>query len=134
MTLIPANSPYERIRFVSHEAGKHVLIVFRETYNPLRSPKQCAEQRQQVLARVGFGGFADSPATIQSKPAWRLDLEKLENWGLWSCRYYFAAEGLLLYRLGFGTSDKAGMFPVFDRVAQSFAILAKAAKRAWCRN
>jgi hypothetical protein len=131
---VAANSPYELIRFVPHKEGKHILIVYREPYNPLGSLKRSAERRQRILAGVGFGRFADSPATIQSKPAWTLDLEKLENWGLWCCRYYFITEGLLLYRLGFGTSDKAGMFPVFDRVAQSFTVLAKAAKSPWWTN
>ncbi len=131
---VPTNSPYELIRFVPHEEGKHILIVYRESYNPLGSLKRCADQRRRILAGVGFGGFVGRPATIRSKPAWTLDLEKLENWGLWSCRYYFTAEGLLLYRLGFGTSDKAGMLPVFDRIAQSFNILAKGPKSPWWTN
>jgi len=126
---VRSNSRYELIRFVSCEQGKHLLIVFRQGYNPLWSLTQYAEQKERVLARIGFGGFAGSPATLQSRPSWRLDLEKPEAWRVWSCRYYFIAEGLLLFRLGFGTSDKSGMFPVFERVAQSFAILSGSAWR-----
>ena len=91
-------------------------------------------ERQRALANVGFAGFSDGTATIQSKSAWRLDLEKHEHWGLWSCRYYFVAKGLLVYRLGFGTTDKTGMFPVFDRIAQSFAMLTEAPTSPWSRN
>jgi hypothetical protein len=131
---VPANSPYELIRFVPHREGKHICIVYREPYDPLGSLKRSADRRRDILAGVGFGGFIDRPATIGAKPAWTLDLEKSESWGLWSCRYYFIAQGLLLYRLGFGTSNKAGMFPVFDRIAQSFRITAKVSKSPWWTN
>ena len=120
---VPANSPYELIRFVSHEDGNHLTIIFREPFDPKRSLKQHAEQRQQILAQNGYGGFAGGEATIQSKPAWRLDFDRPGVWGIWSRRYYFVAEKALLYRVGFGTSDKAGMFRVFDRVAKSFKII-----------
>jgi hypothetical protein len=125
---VPANSPYELIRFVSRQSKNHLTIIFRETLIFLEdrdlmwSLKWHAEQRGQILARNGYKGFTGSQVTIQSRPAWRLDFEKAENWGTWNCRYYFMASGAVLYRVGFGTSDKVGMFPVFDRVAQSFTI------------
>jgi hypothetical protein len=93
-----------------------------------------AEKKQEVLAGIGFKGVASTAATIRSRPAWRLDLEKPETWRIWACRYYFIARGFVLYRLGFGTGDKAGMFPVFDSIAQNFAIATKMASSVWCRN
>ena len=125
---VPANSPYEVICFVSRKSGNFLTIIFRETLIFLEgrelmwSLKWHAEQRGQILGRNGYRGFTGAQATIQSRPAWRLDFEKAESQGIWSCRYYFIASGAFLYRVGFGTSDKAGMFPVFDRVAQSLTI------------
>ncbi len=118
----PANSPHELIRFVSHEDGNHLTIIFREPWQPTWSLERHAEQRQQILAGAGFGGFVGRAASIQSEPSWRLDFDRPYTWGIWSCRYYFIGKGNFLYRVGFGTSDKAGMFRVFDRVAQSFVI------------
>jgi hypothetical protein len=43
----------------------------------------------------------------------------------WSCREYFIVEGTLGYTLGFGTTNKAGMFELYDRMAKSFEILAE---------
>jgi hypothetical protein len=125
---VPANSPYEVIRFVSRERvrSNFLTIVFRETLVFLEgreliwSLKWHAEQRGQILARNGYTGFAGSEATIRAQPAWRLDFEKAESWGTWNCRYYFIESGGFLYRLGFGTSAKADMFPAFDEVAQTF--------------
>ena len=123
----PANSPHELIRFVS-KGGSFLTIIFRESLVFLEgrelmwSLKWHAEQRADILGRNGYRGFTGAQATIQSRPAWRLDFEKPESWGIWSCRYYFIASGAFLYRVGFGTIDKTGMFPVFDRVAQSFTI------------
>lgn len=125
---VPANSPYELIRFVPSESGNFLTILFRETLiflegRDLRwSLKWHADQRGRILGRNGYRNFSGTPATIQSRLAWRLDFEKAECWGTWSCRYYFITRGSFLYRVGFGTSDKAGMFPIFDRVAQSFTI------------
>jgi hypothetical protein len=45
--------------------------------------------------------------------------------GTWSCRHYSVAEGTLRYTLGFGTSNKVGMFELYDRMAKSFEILAE---------
>ena len=120
---VSANNPYEVIRFISHEGGQHLTIIFREPHDPARTLTQQAEKRQEILARHGYGGFVGREAIIKSKPAWRLDFDKPEIWGIWSCRYYFVAQDTLLYRVGFGTSDKASMFPVFDCVAESFEII-----------
>jgi hypothetical protein len=42
---VPTNSPYELIRFVPYEEGKHILIVYREPYNPFGSLKGDAANR-----------------------------------------------------------------------------------------
>jgi hypothetical protein len=125
---VPANSPHELIRFISGESKNFLTIVFRETlvflkgHDLMWSLKWHAEQRRQILAPHGYRQFTGSRATIQTRPAWRLDFEKPEHWGTWHCRYYFTASGGFLFRVGFGTNDKARMFPVFDQVAQSFTI------------
>ena len=45
--------------------------------------------------------------------------------GTWSCREYFLAEGTLQYTLGFGTTNKDGMFELYDRMAKSFEFSAE---------
>lgn len=129
------NSPYELMRFVSRGDGV-LAIVFREPCNALRprSLEQHAEQRQRILAPRGFRGVSAGAAEVKAGPAWRLDLEKDAVGGVWSCRYYFVEEGPWLYRLGFGTNDKKRMFPVFEKVADSFEILAPEAAHPWLRN
>ena len=52
-----------------------------------------------------------------------LEFDRPQGKGTWSCREYFLAEGTLQYTLGFGTSDKAAMFELYDRMAKSFEIL-----------
>jgi hypothetical protein len=52
-----------------------------------------------------------------------LDFDKPKGDGIWSCRHYFVTEGTLKYALGFGTTNKAGMFELYDRMAKSFEIL-----------
>ena len=37
---VPTNSPWEVVRFASHEDGFHTLIVFREPYDPKQSPEE----------------------------------------------------------------------------------------------
>lgn len=125
---VPDNSPHELIRFHSDESKNFLTIIFRETLVFVKGRdvewalKWHALRRQQLLSPHGYQSFVGTPVTIQSRPGWRLDFEKLGNWGTWHCRYYFTSRGDVLYRVGFGTSDKAGMFPVFDEVAQSFTI------------
>jgi hypothetical protein len=54
-----------------------------------------------------------------------LDFDRPQGDGTWSCREYFVVEGTLGYTLGFGTTHKAGMFELYDRMAKSFEILAE---------
>jgi len=54
-----------------------------------------------------------------------LDFDRPQGDGTWSCREYFVVEGTLSYTLGFGTTNKAGMFELYDRMAKSFEILAE---------
>ncbi len=68
---VPANSPYELIRFVSRESKNHLTIIFRETLIFLKghglmwSLKWHAEQKGQILTRHGYRGFTGSQAIIQ---------------------------------------------------------------------
>ena len=137
---VPTNSPYEVIRFASREDGTHVLIIFREPNDPKRPLLQRLEEVQKRLASKGFSNFARSETTIHSKPVLTLDFDRAhgeENLPLilegdryvqrpdllWSCRHYFLAADTLAYTLGFGTTNKAAMFDLFDRVAKTFEII-----------
>jgi len=139
---VSANSPYEVIRFASHEHGNHLLIIFREPHDPMQSLTEVAGRvEKQVLARKGFRNFATAETTIGSRPALMLDFDKpqddansplvlqgdqyvLRPGHLWSCRHYFVTEGTLRYTLGFGTTNKTGMFELYHRVASTFEIVA----------
>jgi hypothetical protein len=123
---VPTNSPYEVIRFSSHEGGTHILIVFRMPLDPQRPLKEVSEMAQVTLATSGFGNFSSAETTIGSRPARTLDFDRPKGEGTWSCRHYFVAEDTLGYTLGFGTSNRAGMFEIFDVMAKSFEILGDA--------
>jgi hypothetical protein len=122
---VSTNSPYELIRFALREEGTHLLIIFRKPHDPQQSLKGISEQVQQILAGAGFGNFATAETTIGSRAALMLDFDRPQGDGTWSCREYFVVEGTLGYTLGFGTTDKAGMFELFDHMAKSFEILAE---------
>jgi len=78
---------------------------------------------QQLLTKNDFGNFATAETIIASRPALTLDFDRPKSDGTWSCRHYFLVEGTLGYTLGFGTTNKAGMFELYDRMAKSFQIL-----------
>jgi serine/threonine protein kinase/signal peptidase I len=115
-----SNSPYEVIRFMSHENGKHILIIFRKPHDPATSLKHAADWARQYLVKAGFGNFIHGETSIGTKPALMLDFDRPQDRGTWSCREYFISEGTLGYVVGFGTTDKARMFETFDRMAKSF--------------
>ena len=123
---VSANSPAEVIRFASREEGTHLLIIFRFPTNPKQSLKELAEHVQQILAGKGFGNFATAETTFGSRTVLMLDFDKPKVDGIdgfWNCREYFITEGTLRYTLGFGTTNRAGMFDLYDRMARSFEIL-----------
>jgi hypothetical protein len=37
------------------------------------------------------------------------------------CRHYFVMEGPLMYVLGFGSPNRDAMFPLYERMAKTFA-------------
>lgn len=118
---VPTNSPYEVIRFASHEDGTHVLIVFRAPYDPQKTPVSHAAEIQNILAGSGFSNFATGETTIGSGSIVTLDFDKTTDDGLWSCRHYFVIADTLVYTLGFGTNKRAAMFGIYDRMAKSFS-------------
>jgi len=122
---VSSNSPYEVIRFASREDGTHLVIIFRKPHDPQQSLKAVSDQVQQVLASQGFGNFATAETTIGPRAALMLDFDRPQGDGTWSCREYFVVEGTLAYTLGFGTTNKTGMFELYDRMAKSFEILAQ---------
>jgi hypothetical protein len=120
---VSSNSPYEVIRFASYEKGSHLLIIFRAPQDPNKSMKDVLGEVQQLLAKNEFGNFATAETTIASRAALTLDFDRPKGEGTWSCRHYFLVEGTLGNTLGFGTTNKAGMFELYDRMAKSFQIL-----------
>jgi hypothetical protein len=118
---VSSNSPFEVIRFISMEGGTHMLIVFRSADNPNEPLAKRAANAQATLAKQGFGNFTTAIAPVGSKSAATLDFDrKREDGKTWSCREYFIDDGTLDYVLGFGTTDKVGMFDLYERMAQSF--------------
>lgn len=139
---VSSNSPLEVIRFASKENGNHLVIIFRGPRDPNKSLKDACAQAQKILARQSFRNFTTTETTIGSKQALVLEFDRPEavgrgRWGrlfgqcrrlwqrsrkggTWSCREYFLAEGTLQYTLGFGTTNKEGMFELYDRMAKSF--------------
>jgi hypothetical protein len=121
---VSSNSPFEVIRFMSHEEGIHVLIIFRSPHDPKKTPREHSDQIQQVLAKGGFGNFVNGETSIQSHPVHTLDFDQPRgDIGTWSCRHYFMFDRTLCYTLGFGTVHRAAMIDLYDRVARSFEIL-----------
>jgi hypothetical protein len=123
MPPVSTNSPNEVMRFVSKEDGAHLLIIFREIHDPKRTLKEVSDAVEQSLTRSGFGNFAPGKTTIGSREALTLDFDRTKDGGTWSCRHYFVTDGTLRYTLGFGTTQKADTFGLYDRIAKSFEIL-----------
>jgi beta-lactamase regulating signal transducer with metallopeptidase domain len=118
---VPTNSPFEVIRFASQENGNHLLIVFRNPYDPKVSPNALLDQVQQVLTKGGFSNFVTAETTIGSKRVLTLDFDRpTPNGGTWSCRQFFVIDGTLVYVLGFGTNNRKAMFDLFDRISTTF--------------
>ena len=113
------------VRFASKEDGTHVLIVFREMHDPKQPSQEVSDAVQKVLASHGFGNFAPGKTTIGSRVALTLDFDRPKDGGTWSCRHYFVGEGTLRYTLGFGTTRKAEMFELYERMARSFEFQAE---------
>jgi len=120
---VSSNSVAEVIRFQSHEHGHHILIVFRHPRDPMQPMQSRCDQVQQHLACKGFGNFVSGDATLGARSTLTLDFDRPLGDGTWSCREYFVAEGTLAYTLGFGTTDKATMFELFDRIARTFEVV-----------
>lgn len=119
---VPTNSPYEVIRFASHEDGVHLLIIFRAPYDPQKSPRAYSEQIQQILVKKEFSNFVTAETAIGSRVVLTLDFDKPMDNGTWSCRHYFVFNGTLAYTLGFGTNKRDAMIDLYERMAKSFFV------------
>jgi len=120
---VSTNSPYEVIRFASHENGSHLLIIFRKPHDPKKGLKDVSDQVQKILTNAGFGNFSGAETSIGPRTVLMLDFDKPQGEGTWWCRQYFLAEGTLGYTLGFGTTNRTEMFDLYDIMAKSFEIL-----------
>ena len=123
---VSTNSPYEIIRFLSHEDGVHILIVFRMPYDPQKGPKQHTDRVQEKLTQEGFANFTTSETSIGSRKVIMLDCNKPKDSGIWSVREYFIFDGTLAHALGFGTDKWDEKVDLFDRMAESFNVLKEA--------
>ena len=123
---VPTNSPAEVIRFASEEEGSHLLIIFRHPHDPKKALKEISDDVQQRLTKRGFGNFVSAETTIGSRLALTLDFDRTKDDRTWNCRHYFVAQDTLRYTLGFGTTNtinKAEMFQLYDRMADTFEML-----------
>ena len=122
---VSSNSPAEVIRFASKEEGNHLVIIFRGPRDPKKPLKEACDQAQQILAGHGFGNCSTTETTIGTRAGLILEFDRPQDGGTWGCREYFVAEDTLQYTLGFGTSNKDGMFELYDRMARSFEFSAE---------
>jgi hypothetical protein len=117
------NSPFEVVRFASHEDGNHLLIVFRAPYDPKLSPTDFAGRVEQVLGESGFSNFVIGATTIGSRHVVTLDFDRTEkNGSVWSGRQYYFVDGTIVYTLGFGTNRGDVMFGLYEQMAKTFAV------------
>lgn len=128
---VSANSPYEVIRFASHEDGTHVLIIFRTPWSPRNGSQAYTERWQNDLAQAGFGKFVISETAIGSRQVLVLDCNRPmngANWNMaldgetWTVREYFVFDGTLVYALGFGTNRGHEKIDVYEQISGSFEI------------
>ena len=117
---VSTNSPTEVIRFASNEDGKHLLIIFRNPYDPKEDASLYRDKIQEILSKDGFSNFAHSDAKIGSNVFKVLDADKILNGHLWSVRQFYIVDGTLVHVLGFGTTNRGAMFPLFDKIAETF--------------
>jgi hypothetical protein len=125
---VPANSPYEVVRFASYEDGNHLMIVFREPYDRKQSPEAHSKGVQDFLEKRDFSNFVSGKMVVGSRRVETLDFNIPLGDGIWSCRHYFMIDGsTLAYVLGFGTTKWEAMIGLYDRMAKSFVISEEAA-------
>ena len=118
---VTSQNPNELVRFLSNEHGTHGMLVIRDPYVPGPGAEHLLQRVRQGLAEEGFAHFSTGQTRIGSSPALYLDFDKTRPDGkLWSVREYYIPDGTLVYVLGFGTTDKAAMFGLYDRMAKSF--------------
>jgi hypothetical protein len=127
---VPANSPFEVVRFASREDGFHSLVVIRHPYDPKVSPEEYSKFVQDYRERGGFSNFVSGKETFGSRTVVTLEFDKpgaamghnmIDSADTWSQRSYFLIDGsTLAYTLGFGTTRLADMRDLFDRMAESF--------------
>jgi hypothetical protein len=122
---VSSHNPNEVIRFASKEEGTHLVIITRWPRDPKKPLRDACDQAQQKLAGKGYGNFSTNETTIGTRPALILDFDLPQEGGTWSCRSYFVAEGTLHYGVSFGTTNKDGMFELYDRMARSFEFSAE---------
>jgi hypothetical protein len=120
---VPTNSPYEVIRFASHEDGVHLSIIFRNPYDPKKGQQAFIEMIKSYLVKAGFGNFVQAETTIGSRVVPTLDFDKPDDkFGTWSVRHYYVFYGTLAYNVSFSSSNWHAMVGLFDRIAKTFVV------------
>ncbi len=109
------------VRFQSLENGNPLLIVFRFPYDPAQDMTAVIEGAEKSLAKNGFSHFVTGEMKVGSRTIQTLNFDKAQGDGTWSCRYYYFPEGTVRYTLALGTTNPKVIFPIFDRMAQTFA-------------
>jgi beta-lactamase regulating signal transducer with metallopeptidase domain len=120
---VSSNSPNEVIRFLSNENGVHSLIVFRIPKDPAQSTTALSANIQNILATKGFGNFVSGETIIGSQKVATLAFDRPRQdggAGTWNAIYYYFTDGTLAYVLGFGTTDRNAMFPLYEKMAKTF--------------
>lgn len=120
---IPSNSPFEVTRFMSHEDGFHLLIIFRQPFDPSKPIETHSARVQESLTKAGFGNFLAAEVTLRNRKTRTLQFEKSQEAGIWTCRQYFIPVETLCFTLGFGTNRPVDRFELFDQIAGSFDLL-----------
>jgi hypothetical protein len=116
------NSPAEIVRFYPDAPGISLLIVFRKTHDAKETLNEAFDSAERNLAKQGYAHFKRGQARLGEKAALTLDFDRPTSAGTWSCREYFIFDESGDYVLGFGTSNRDGFFPLYERVANTFVV------------
>lgn len=103
-------------------AAFHMIVEALFWFHPL-APSEFAASIQDILAKAGFADFVVGETTLGSQKVATLNFDKTSPAGkTWYVRYYFIIinNNTLVYTLGFGTTNREAMFPLYEKMAGTF--------------